>query len=1122
MGSEIEKITLEVEGKADSSTKGINNLVKQLQQLDTTLTYSIQNLNKLSSSFSKLSQSANSLKSINFTNLTSGLKELTRTLRTVDSSSANFASMSTQLKYMSSGVNSVKRAFSSLNDLAPKLNQTNLTGLTSQLSSLKQISNVSDSFMKMKEGAKAFNSSINTISKASDKLPEVIKKINSLNLTEFKTKMNDISNVVKNFIDVVNSGNSSLQTFSKSIQKVATIKATPMNRKAKDNTTVSNKVNTLINTYGLMKIGDVFSSLIRKSNDYIETLNLFNVVMGDSTRQAWGFAQSLEAIGVDQEQAMRFQASFYDIGKSLGMTAKNAYTLSEQFTKLSYDYASLYNIPFEDSFQKLQAAIVGTTEPIRRLGKDISIAKLEEIALNLGIKESVINMTQSEKATLRFIAVMQQSTSAMNDMERTINNPANALRILRAQFVSLGREIGNLFIPALSAILPYLIAIVKFIREIVKDIASFFGIKLFEIDFNAINTSMGVADNYSSNLSDNLASGAQSAKKIKDYMIGIDELNVLNADTGSVGKDTGAAGIGSVGGDLGLDLEDFGYENILEQVESKAEEIYKVFQKWKTPIMIVAGILATMWATGKIISFINALRGVTTASNTLTGVRGIGGLASAFFGLAGGKGALAAVSTAFVTLGDKVLLATGIMTGSTVVAGLTGLGVVLGGVAIAGYAVYQAMQPSIKQFDELAGASETTRAKLEPFIETWKQLETEIVKIELQDKIITDEDAESIKSKVNELVESVLNEVSADRNEALKDIEMLEGLKAISPETYEQIKKETMLYYDDLTTQTENAQKRITEIIEMAGNENRTLTQQERDELAILRNQIAENGIKTMSESAQEQERILNRLYGNLNALTVEAGAEIIQNAKQNHERQAEEAQEAYGRQLRLLEQRFGDQATMDNEEYVKQKQALEAGLEEQLKTYEKEYDEINKKVREKLGDQAGYIEEDTGKVRNKVQKFFYDIQKWLDNNHLRYTIAEDPQFKRMHQSSGLEKLTQRSTTVISPSPRVMAFAHGGFVPPSSQFVSPDAWTAGEAGKELIGSYKGHTTVMPLENTSFVSAMYDAVYDATRNAYAENEMNIVIKPTVQLDSKKIAKGQEEYKYTSGGSLIRKK
>ena len=42
-------------------------------------------------------------------------------------------------------------------------------------------------------------------------------------------------------------------------------------------------------------------------------------------------------------------------------------------------------------------------------------------------------MTQAEKSQLRYYAIMTQVTTAQGDMARTLNAPANQLRVLQAQ-----------------------------------------------------------------------------------------------------------------------------------------------------------------------------------------------------------------------------------------------------------------------------------------------------------------------------------------------------------------------------------------------------------------------------------------------------------------------------------------------------------------------------------------------------------------------------------------------------------------------------------------------------------------------------------------------------------------
>lgn len=1070
-------------------------------------------------------------------------------------------SVGTNLQTISKGINSVNNSFKKLNQL--DFDKTN-----------KSIQNLNNALSSMKVSVKSFadtSSQIKTISSAINSLNRAITKI-SQNQGTSKFNLNGMTFNVNQYQKANNalSKNNSL--------------------------TGSNIVNLLAQSVVLHKVAEGFGYVVSKANDYIETLNLFNVVMGESTQKASEFVDSLEVIGVDMEQAMRYQASFYDIGKSLGVSTKNAYTLSEQLTKLSYDYASLYNLPVEESFQKLQAAIVGTTEPIRRLGKDISVAKLEETALNLGITESVRNMTQAEKAQLRFITIMEQSSAAMNDMERTINSPANALRVLQAQFTSFTRELGGLFIPIITEILPYLIAFTKLLRQIVADIAAFFGIDLLAFDFNAINSSLGIADQYSGDLSDNLDDSASSAKKLKDLMLGIDELNVLNADTGTAGINTGAAGVGS---GFDLDLEDFGYDQILTEVQSKADEIYQSLLKWKEPLMIVAGILGGLFVVKKFVELAKVISGIWGAIKGFTAVSGV--IASAVswlealgMTLAGGSSALTAIGGASgVAAGGLGAVAVG---AAAVVAAIAAVGVVIWGVV-------EALSPAVEKMDVFADVSEETKNKLEPVISTWEELDKTVRQYNWTNHVITDEDAESVVNKVSDMVDRVLAEVDSDKNQALKDVELLRDAEGISQETYRSMLNDVTSYYDDLESETKDAQDRINEIYRTASEEKRSLTDEEATELETLQNQIRDNAIETMSESATEQLAIMRKLKYNQTAITVEAGSELLQQAVANKEALLQEADDWRVRMLSNLDNRFSSEEAKNSEEYKKQQEAIEEHYAQMVADAEQGYDDIYQQVVEGMGEQAKYIDEETGNIKSNWDVWLYDLGTSWNNfwgglqtwwNEIITGLSEwwggiTKKFDEWKKEAGklwnnfwggLETWYQeviddfgdwmkgiwkeitgwftsiadgwnnfwgglgtwwdetfggkgkagsasvdvgvRYRTTSMPTPNVQAFAGGGFVPTRANFISPDMWTAGEAGRELIGSYQGRTTVMPLENTSFVSTMYEAVYSATRAALeSQDDSPLVVNVTAKLDSKDVYNSMQDYEYSSGKSLVKK-
>ena len=138
-------------------------------------------------------------------------------------------------------------------------------------------------------------------------------------------------------------------------------------------------------------------------------------------------------------------------------------------------------------------------------------SRLQQEAYNLGIEKSVTAMTQAEKAELRYYAIMTQVTNAQGDMARTLEAPANQLRILQAQVEQATRALGNLFLPILKAILPYAIALAKAIRMVAEIIAGFFGVSIPEFDMGT--DAIGGVASGAGEAADSLGDASKKAKE---------------------------------------------------------------------------------------------------------------------------------------------------------------------------------------------------------------------------------------------------------------------------------------------------------------------------------------------------------------------------------------------------------------------------------------------------------------------------------------------------------------------------------------------------------------------------------------------------------------------------------
>lgn len=419
-----------------------------------------------------------------------------------------------------------------------------------------------------------------------------VKELTS-ELTNLKTALNKVGAGSNEVSVTVKKSGESAETSAKGYDKLAT----SLGKSAL-------KMTALIVVF--RKFVTLISNGILESMEYTETLNLFTVSMGKYADSAKKYAEYAgEALGIDPAEFMKNQAMFNTVIKGFGVGADAAAYMSQNVTQLAYDMASLDNITIEEAMQKLNSAIAGELEPVRRVGYDLSQSRLTQMAQdpeNYGNMTFSINeqtgaieanteayennsnavianyndMTQAEKVQLRYIALMKQVPWTQQDLARSLNDPANQLRIFKAQLVQTSRALGNVFIPVLNQVLPYLQAGAMMLKEWLNYLAALAGYELPDMSDRAWIDS-DVTDAYD-DIADDMGSAAGSAKKLKDYLIGIDELNVLNPDDGTSGRGSGLDKAYSSGLSFNLPGYDFFGEGIKNQAKEIKESLEKVFK----------------------------------------------------------------------------------------------------------------------------------------------------------------------------------------------------------------------------------------------------------------------------------------------------------------------------------------------------------------------------------------------------------------------------------------------------------------------------------------------------------------------------------------------------------------
>lgn len=562
---EIQGLEFQIVNDSTQAVTGLQNLINTLNRLKTATNGGATGLSKTAQGIRELS---NSLKGLNSGDASQKITRLTNALTAL--------SQVGNVKISSSIANQL----TAINTALAGLKWTDGDKLTSLANGLRPLSELDKANM---------TTFINQLSK----LPKVIEDLEAADIDKFTQQMTALAAAMKPFADEMQKVSNGFSAFPSKIQKLIT-STEKYNASARKATSTTGQftsglkaLNVAAVAITFRKIGHFIAQAVTESNKYQEDLNLFTVALGQYAAEAQNYAEKVsDVMGIDPAQWLRNQGVFNTLLTGFGDTAERAQLMSQNLTQLGYDISSFFNISIEDAMQKLQSGISGELEPLRRLGYDLSQARLEQTALNLGIKESVANMTQAEKAELRYYAIMTQVTTAQGDMARTLEAPANQLRILQAQLTQAARAIGNIFIPALNAILPYAIAVAQVIREIANALANLAGFKLTEVDYSGVNSAAVGAGS----LADNLDDAAGAAKKLKQYTAGFDELNVFAPNTGS-GSGAGAGGAG------GFDFDLPTYDFLGDAVQTRIGEIKKMIEDTLAEITtIVSGFMLAVGA----------------------------------------------------------------------------------------------------------------------------------------------------------------------------------------------------------------------------------------------------------------------------------------------------------------------------------------------------------------------------------------------------------------------------------------------------------------------------------------------------------------------------------------------
>lgn len=582
----IDRLQIQVTANSSSAAASIDKLASSLSKLGTSLTSPTSRLSQLNSTLSKLNSTLAGMSNLSKLTQLSSVKVSSTIGTNIQKLATALASMPASAATTLSSVSAALSGFSGVTVSAATVNQLAKLPTVLQSYSTLDISSLTAQMDKLTASITPLATAVTSLAAGINSLPASMRTAAAAARTLSTT-------------------NTTLATSSATATTAVTSYSTALG------TLASVAVVTRMAVLGLVAI---LWTCIEEYSDYTEAMNKFSVSLGEYAEEAYEYAVLVhETLGINIGDWADMMSTFNTILDGYGYAADAAYTMSTNLTQLVYDIASFHNLTIEDAFTKVQAGLVGEVEPMRQIGYMLETATLQEVALALGIDESVESMTTAEKAMLRYYVMMTSCTDVQTDMARTLSSPANALRVLSSEATTCAQTIGNLLIPIFNKLLPYIIAVVQIITDAATAIAAFFGI---EITFEVAWSDDDDTSSYYSDATEDAEEATAAAEEYKNTVMGFDELHKLN-DTSDSSSDDGDDDSSSWLDDFDIPTYDFLDnldETIGEAIAAAKEQIESLL-----PVIAAVGAAFLAWklASG-FVSGLTSVQSLLTAISELT------------------------------------------------------------------------------------------------------------------------------------------------------------------------------------------------------------------------------------------------------------------------------------------------------------------------------------------------------------------------------------------------------------------------------------------------------------------------------------------------------------------------
>jgi len=223
---------------------------------------------------------------------------------------------------------------------------------------------------------------------------------------------------------------------------------------------IANAAGNMIRTAAIIGVGALVGltaalySTIGPASDLQETTSKATVVFGEFADEVMAMGEtSAAALGMSANAAIGAAATYGNLFRAMGISEEASADMSTNLVQLAADLASFNNMDPTVVLDSLRAGLSGETEPLKKLGVNLTAATIEAKAMELGFKKVKGELTAAAKAQASYALIMEQTSLAQGDFERTSDGVANQQRITAATIENLKAKIGTGLLPVVQLVM---------------------------------------------------------------------------------------------------------------------------------------------------------------------------------------------------------------------------------------------------------------------------------------------------------------------------------------------------------------------------------------------------------------------------------------------------------------------------------------------------------------------------------------------------------------------------------------------------------------------------------------------------------------------------------------------